>query len=77
MCRAPPREQSLAEAPGAVPAIGRRDEKVQELRRTLAQVQKQLKLAQGCTLHAELAQCSCNIKADESGKYRERHQQAV
>ena len=40
-------------------------------------VQKQLKLAQGCTLHAELAQCSCNIKADENGKYRERHQQAV
>ena len=25
-------------------------------------VQKQLKLAQGRTLHAELAQCSCNIK---------------
>ena len=32
-------------------------------------VQKQLKLVQCRTLHAELAQCSCNIKADENGKF--------
>jgi hypothetical protein len=32
-------------------------------------VQKQLKLVQCRTLHAELAQGSCNIKADENGKF--------
>ena len=32
-------------------------------------VQKQLKLVQCRTLHAERAQCSCNIKADENGKF--------